>query len=73
MFAFENNETVKKIVAYLPAVGVGATYGIPRTRYVAHLIPTCLVIPVMLPTTVLFCTVLTCAIFCTVRYSAVLH
>lgn len=33
MFAFENHETVKKIVSYLPAVGVGPNYGIPRTRY----------------------------------------
>ena len=34
MFAFDNHETVKKIVSYLPAVGVGPNYGIPRTRYV---------------------------------------
>ena len=34
MFAFENHETVKKIVSYLPAVGVGPSYGIPRTRYI---------------------------------------
>ena len=33
MFAFDNHETVKKIVSYLPAVGVGPNYGIPRTRY----------------------------------------
>ena len=32
MFAFDNHETVKKIVSYLPAVGVGPNYGIPRTR-----------------------------------------
>ena len=32
MFAFESHETVKKMVQYLPAVGIGPNFGIPRTR-----------------------------------------
>nr|XP_027200163.1 neurobeachin-like [Dermatophagoides pteronyssinus] len=32
MFAFSDYETVKKVVRYLPAVGVGVKYGIPQSR-----------------------------------------
>ncbi|KAH9516818.1 hypothetical protein DERF_007537 [Dermatophagoides farinae] len=32
MFAFSDFETVKKVVRYLPAVGVGVKYGIPQSR-----------------------------------------
>ncbi len=34
MFAFDSHETVKKIIQFLPAVGIGPTYGLPRTRLV---------------------------------------
>lgn len=29
MFAFPNQETVKKVVEHLPRVGVGVKYGLP--------------------------------------------
>eukprot|EP00794_Sanderia_malayensis_P007276 gene7276-8087_t len=32
MFAFDSHETVKNIVQFLPAVGIGSSYGLPRTR-----------------------------------------
>ena len=32
MFAFDNHEIVKKVVQYLPPVGVGPNYGLPRAR-----------------------------------------
>ena len=32
MFAFQDQNTVKKVVKALPRVGVGIKYGIPQTR-----------------------------------------
>lgn len=33
MFAFSDQNTVKKVIKALPRVGVGIKYGIPQTRY----------------------------------------
>jgi len=32
MFNFSAYDTVKKVVAYLPAVGIGTGYGLPQER-----------------------------------------
>lgn len=34
MFAFSDQNTVKKVIKALPRVGVGIKYGIPQTRWV---------------------------------------
>ncbi|CAG2101375.1 unnamed protein product [Medioppia subpectinata] len=39
MFAFVDYETVKKVVKYLPPVGVGVKYGIPQSRRASLLSP----------------------------------
>ncbi|CAG2161448.1 unnamed protein product [Oppiella nova] len=39
MFAFADYETVKKVVKYLPPVGVGVKYGIPQSRRASLLSP----------------------------------
>jgi hypothetical protein len=33
MFNFPDPATVKKVVNYLPRVGVGTSFGLPQTRY----------------------------------------
>lgn len=37
MFAFADRNIVKKVVSFLPRVGVGARYGLPQQRYSIHL------------------------------------
>nr|AYV89248.1 lipopolysaccharide-responsive and beige-like anchor [Tetranychus evansi] len=39
MFVFPDSETVKKVVKYLPAVGVGVKYGIPQSRRASLMTP----------------------------------
>ena len=39
MFAFADYETVKKVVKYLPPVGVGVKYGIPQSRRASLMSP----------------------------------
>ena len=39
MFAFSDMDTVKKVVRYLPPVGVGVKYGIPQSRRSSLLTP----------------------------------
>lgn len=39
MFVFSDSETVKKVVKYLPPVGVGVKYGIPQSRRASLMTP----------------------------------
>lgn len=39
MFAFPNQEIVKKVVEYLPRVGVGVKYGLPQSRKTSLMLP----------------------------------
>jgi hypothetical protein len=39
MFAFPNQETVRKVVEYLPRVGVGVKYGLPQNRKTSLMLP----------------------------------
>ena len=39
MFAFADFETVKKVIKYLPPVGVGVKYGIPQSRRASLMTP----------------------------------
>ncbi|KAI6202519.1 Rugose [Aphelenchoides besseyi] len=39
MFAFPNQEIVKKVVEYLPRVGVGVKYGLPQNRKTSLMLP----------------------------------
>ena len=33
MFAFTDRNVVKKVIGFLPRVGVGGRYGLPQQRY----------------------------------------
>ncbi|KAI6219615.1 hypothetical protein M3Y99_01645100 [Aphelenchoides fujianensis] len=39
MFAFPNQDVVRKVVEYLPRVGVGVKYGLPQTRKTSLMLP----------------------------------
>lgn len=39
MFAFANEDTVRKVVEYLPRVGVGVKYGLPQSRKTSLMTP----------------------------------
>jgi hypothetical protein len=39
MFAFPNQEIVKKVVDCLPRVGVGVKYGLPQSRKTSLMLP----------------------------------
>uniref|UniRef100_A0A0N5AYU9 Putative neurobeachin homolog n=1 Tax=Syphacia muris TaxID=451379 RepID=A0A0N5AYU9_9BILA len=39
MFAFANEDTVRKVVDYLPRVGVGVKYGLPQSRKTSLMTP----------------------------------